>query len=343
MYRPDYYNEEELTRYLKMQQKHAWDLQKDIAWDKGIDLSRPFVALDKNSILFPRATLQEKIVISQFMGLIINSTINELEKALERSRVQCWENLLRKYPVNPELWELGEEFFADEAKHSAAFERHLDIFASTVNVTQDELRSLLPAFDRSRIEGLFRVNGLVGGHAMWWVVAAVEEESILVYRHLKRYEKDIDPLYFDLHKKHFEEESRHAAYAFIMLDIYRKRANSPLSIMTKKLDFLFSEVMQVTWVFHQMLKGFNIRKYRDRHPFFEQLYRVLPMLTELTPLEIIHTLFTRAPYISLFLNPLSNKHVNEAVKQGNCYKIPRPGLFDVKDLSYYGVKKDQAV
>ena len=101
--------------------------------------------------------------------------------------------------------------------------RFLSIFAKETNVSVSELQSLLPVLDKSKIESLFRVNGVVGGQALWWVVAAVEEESIMVYRHLHKFKKDLDPLYYELHRKHFEEETRHAAYAFLMLDLFRRR------------------------------------------------------------------------------------------------------------------------
>lgn len=326
---PDYYSEEKLKRSLEKQKEKAWDLEKDIPWEMGVDLSKPFVGLDPDAILFPHATREQKIVISQLLGLIVISTFNEFEISLERSKKECFDNLLRNYPVNPELIDLGEQFFEEESKHAKAFQRYMKLFAEEVNISYEELKSILPVVNNSAFEKLFRLNGLAGGQALWWTVAAVEEESILIYRHLKKIEDKVDPLFFHLHRKHFEEESRHASYAFIMLDLFRKRGNTPIAKVHKKLDYLFSEVLQITWVFQQMLKVKNVKKFKGRHPFFERMLEVLPMLKDYSPIEIIHTLFTRAPYISLILNPLSNKHLKKALKANDAYRIPRPDLEEV--------------
>lgn len=323
MYIPDILNEVELEKYLLQQQKHSWDLEKDISWNKGIDLSKPFVALGKDATFFPNASPEQRLVISQYVGLLINSTICELENALERSKKQCWENLVRKYPVNPEFIALGEEFFEDEKKHSEAFTKFLKMFAEETNVTLDELQSLLPVLDKSKIESLFRVNSIVGGQALWWVVAAVEEESIMVYRHMHKFKNDLDPLYYDLHRKHFEEETRHAAYAFLMLELFRRRAKGPINILAKKLDFIFSEILQITWLMKELLKLINVKKLSDRHPFYKTLESSLPMLAELSPNEIIQKLFLEAPYISMILNPRNNKNLQESINKIGSVTISR--------------------
>ena len=323
MYIPDILNETELEKYLAQQKKHAWDLEKDINWEIGVDLAKPFVTLPNDPVIFKNASPKELLVISQFLGLIINSTVCELENALERSKKECWVNLIRKYPVNPEFIALGEEFFEDEKKHSKAFMRFLSIFAKETNVSVSELQSLLPVLDKSKIESLFRVNSVVGGQALWWVVAAVEEESIMVYRHLHKFKKDLDPLYYELHRKHFEEETRHAAYAFLMLDLFRRRAKNPINLLAKKLDFIFSEIMQITWVMKELLKFINIKKFKNRHPFYETLDGVLPLLSEFTPTELIQKLFLEAPYISMILNPRNNKNIKRSLEEIGSFTIDR--------------------
>ena len=42
---------------------------------------------------------------------MINSSICELEGALERSKKQCWTDVINQYPVSPEFEELGEKTF----------------------------------------------------------------------------------------------------------------------------------------------------------------------------------------------------------------------------------------
>ncbi|MBT6325406.1 MAG: hypothetical protein HOJ35_05515 [Bdellovibrionales bacterium] len=332
MYIPDILNELDLEKYLEQQRKHAWDINKDITWNKGIDLTKPFLALGKDATFFPKATPRQRLVISQYMGLLINSTICELENALERSKTECWVNLIRKYPVNPEFIALGEEFFKDEKKHSDVFNKFLKMFAEETNVTYQELQSLLPVLDKSKIESLFRVNSIVGGQALWWVVAAVEEESIMVYKHMHKFKKNLDPLFYEIHRRHFEEETRHAAYAFLMLDLFRRRANSPVNLLAKKLDFIFSEILQITWIMKELLKLINVKKLADRHPFYKTLEEALPMISEFSPNEIIQKLFLEDPYISMILNPRNNKNLQESIDQIGSFTISR-GTPDKVDLT----------
>ncbi len=46
----------------------------------------------------------------------------------------------------------------------------------------------------------------MGGHAFWWVVAVVEEVALLIYQAVYRHRKQMDPLFYQIHRKHFEEE-----------------------------------------------------------------------------------------------------------------------------------------
>jgi hypothetical protein len=328
------YAEEELLKALRLQQKHAWNIETDINWSSGIDLSRFLLPLDKKNILFPSANDDQKLAISQFLGLLVAGAIGELEKVLIKCKVPCWENILKQYPVNPELFALGEEFMAEEEKHAAAFDRYIDMFAGAVNIEPKDLRQLLPTVNEKLISPIFKWDGLLGGMALWWVVAAVEEESIEIYKQIKPYKKSIDPLYFEVHKKHFEEEVRHSSYAFIMLDLMEKRAGSPVEKILKKVDFLVSEVMQITWTFQQLWKLNKLKKLKDHHPFFKNLSEVMVLLKDLTPFEIIHTLFTDAPYISLILNPAAHAQVQLALKQSGGLKIPRPRIKENERVSY---------
>ncbi|MEZ0370815.1 MAG: hypothetical protein ACAI44_17115, partial [Candidatus Sericytochromatia bacterium] len=122
---PSLYDDQELERYLRIQQDKAWDLEKDFPWAGGIDLKKPFAALDKQAIFFPQASYQQRVMISQYLGLVVASIISEFEVILTRLKKAAWDNHSKKYPVNPELLALGEEFFVQEHKHSQAFERFI--------------------------------------------------------------------------------------------------------------------------------------------------------------------------------------------------------------------------
>jgi hypothetical protein len=318
-----------MSQYLKRQTDNAWDLETDLPWQKGINLELPFVTLDPKDLNLKDLSAEEERTLTQYLGLVINSTFCELELSLERSRPQCWERMMVEYPSQPEMEALGENFFLEEKKHSMAFMRFLEMFAKQTNVTNEELRQILPVFDNSKIEDLFRYNGLAGGNAMWWVVASVEEESIRVYQKIAPHRSTLDPLFFEIHHKHFLEESRHSGYAFMMLELFHKRAQTPVSQMLKKLDFMFSEVMQATWILHQLTKINNVKKLQNRHPFYEILARLLPRLMNRRPWEMVEMMFLQAPYISLMLNPMSNRHIKKYVNRYDLSPFPRPSILNM--------------
>lgn len=310
MYMPNLYDEKNLLIYLAKQKKHAWDVEKDFNWNLAIDLTKEFVPLPKDFILSPYLNEQQRVLVSQLIGLMINSTICELEGALERSKKQCWLDIINQYPVSPEFEALGENFFIEEEKHSQAFDKFLEKFAAETNVTVDELKLILPTLNESKIEALFRMNSFLGGKALWMVVAAVEEESIEVYKQMKPHRDKIDPLFLALHQKHFEEETRHASFAFLMLELLEERTSTPVKMLSRYLDFIMSEVLQVSWILGELMKVVHLEKLRDRHPFYAGLANLIPLIGQFTFTDILKSLFNDAPFISLILRPGLNKHLS---------------------------------
>ena len=311
MYMPKIYDEAKILKYLQKQKKHAWDVDKNFNWGHEIDLSKEFVPLPKDFILSPHINDEQRVLVSQLVGLMINSTICELEGALERSKRQCWIDIINQYPVSPEFEALGENFFIEEKKHSVAFDRFLERFAQKTNVSVAELKQILPTLDESKIETLFRMNSFLGGKALWMVVAAVEEESIEVFKKMKPYKERIDPLFYELHKRHFEEETRHASFAFLMLELLEKRSSTPVKMMSRYIDYIMSEVLQISWILSELLKVVHLDKLKTRHPFYEELAKMVPLIGNFTFIDVLKSLFHDAPFISLILRPGLNTHLSK--------------------------------
>src|SRR5262245_58198734 len=93
------------------QRKYAFDLNADIPWQVPIDDKKHLLPLDRDAIAFPGASAEQRLALSHLMGLIINSTIAEMEGVINVMRDDAWAKSLRAYPSNPEMWELGELFF----------------------------------------------------------------------------------------------------------------------------------------------------------------------------------------------------------------------------------------
>lgn len=337
---PSIYDDQELLRRLHIQRSHAWDLERDFPWEAGIDLSKPFAALDKQAMFFPQATYSQRVVISQYLGLIVASIISEFEKILTRLKPVAWDKPIQEHPVNPEFVALGEAFFEEEHKHSLAFERYLKLFAKEVGVSEKELMATLPVFNHAYLDRLYSMNALLGGLGVWWVVAAVEEMSILIYMDLRQHADELDPLYLCLHRRHFEEEARHASFAFMMLKHLQARNRKPWARVMKKFDFIMNELLSINWLLSEIVScGPHILGLRKRHPFFQELARLLPTLLQHNPMQLVKDVFTSAPYISLLMNPADYPHVRQSLKEHQVLQLfPKRrrdyDLVSIKELGF---------
>lgn len=318
----DLYNEEKLSRLLHIQKVKGWDLEQDFNWSAGVDLSKHLLPLDNNAILFPNASAEQRLVISQFMGLIVASTIAQLEEVANRLKGPTWEKVLDKYPVNPEMYDLGEHFFEDETKHSQTFNRYIDLFAKEVNVEPGLLKEFLPSTKDSMLKHIYRLNSLAGGMAIWWLIAAVEEESILFYELIRNVKDQVDPLYYQIHRLHYEEEIRHKSYANLMLQLNKDFSKAPTALILQKIDFIIAEVLNISWTFNQLFKTKKLKQLAGKHEFFDTLSGLTDSLHGLNSFDILRTLFTTAPYISNTLNLSEHSKLKEMMKRYGAYSVP---------------------
>jgi hypothetical protein len=321
---PSLYDDRSLQKQAAVQQAHAWDIDKEIAWDSGVDLTKYFLPLDANAIAFPGLNETQRRTLSQFLGLVINATIAEMESVIDVLRVPAWESLLKKHPVNPEMWELGERFFEEEAKHSRAFNRFIDVFCASQKIRPESLRRLLPRGDGTVFLRSIRLNAEQGGFAFWWVVAAVEEVSVQIYQMMHKHEAGIDPLYFSVHRMHLEEEARHRSYAFLMLELANEIPSSFKEKVLRKTDLILAQTMTTAWVLAQLHRTFDVKHLKDEHPFFEVLSTCVGALQKVPLWKTIHRLFTQAPYISFVLNLNHQKQTLRYANRFGAWRVPLP-------------------
>jgi hypothetical protein len=294
---------ETLARQAALQRRLGWDLEADIPWHLGVDTGKYLLPLDDCNIAFPGASAEQRLALSQYMGLVVNATISEMEDALPRLKFAGWERLLRGYPVNPEMRDLGELFFDEEAKHARAFRKYLGAFSASHGLELDDVDRLLPKAFGSFFQQAITANAVAGGHAFWWVVASVEEVSVSIYQHIFKNRKTIDPLFFQLHKRHLEEEARHANYAFLMLDLAGKQPASFKKLLHRKVDFLVAQIAGGPWVVSELAKFFEVKKLKHKHPLFDVLASCVPLFESMSKPELVRRLFFAAPYVSWLMNP----------------------------------------
>jgi len=322
------FDEQKLGNQAKSQRQHAWSLEQGINWSQGIDLSRPFLPLDVDAIAFPGANKDQRLALSQWMGLVINSTVSEMESVINMLRDTAWARVLRNYPINPEMEELGVLFFEEEEKHSRAFNRYNQMFCDQAGIASEELASLLPRAWGSTFLHATLKNAEAGGGAFWWAVATVEEVSIQLYKELHQSKAKVDPLYFELHLRHLEEESRHRNYAFLMLEVMERGRRGWKQSLLAKTDLLTAQCFTTGWVLAELQKIYSVGQLRRRHPFFETLASCLPLLAKVPKWELLRRLFVSAPYLSVVLNTRHHgQTIEEAARRGTLgIPFPEPAL-----------------
>lgn len=313
-----------LALQVRRQKKHAWDLEKAIPWDTSIQTNKPLLPLDEDAIAFPGASAEQRLALSQLSGLIINSTIAEMENVIHGMKSTGWEKILKSYPVNPELWELGELFFLEEAKHALAFERYNELFCNAMGIDPEDLARLVPKAYGSLFLKAISLNAQLGGHAFWWVVGSVEEVSLLFYRQLHESRQNVDPLYYIVHQKHMEEEARHHNYAFLMLELIEQKRATFHKIFHRSTDLLLSQVFSTTWIVAELHKIFTARELRKKNPFFEVLASALPLLEKMSYVELAKKLFISAPYVSLMINTKNHPLTFQTAKNHGIPRLPLP-------------------
>lgn len=333
MYDRNLYDHKALFLQIGRQKKYAWDLETGIDWNLGVDPKKFLLPMDNDNIAFPGADQKQQLALSQLLGLIINSTIAEMEDVITKLKDTAWKQVLRSYPVGPEMWELGQLFFEEEAKHSLAFSRYIDVFCKQMGIRRETLDLILPKAYGSLFLKAITTNAKMGGHAFWWVVGAVEEVSIELYKEIHKHKDKIDPLYYDVHVKHMEEESRHHNYAFLMLDLIDKRRMNWQRYLHKKMDLLFAQACSTGWIIAELGKVFEAKKYKDEHPFFETIASCEPLFKNLSWPELAKRLFISAPYISLVLNTKNHKLTTWTAEKLGTFSFPFPTPRDIETFS----------
>jgi hypothetical protein len=320
--RPD--DEVELARLLERQRRLAWDFEKAVPWEQGIDLERYFVPLDKDALIFPGASPEQRLAISQYLGLVIAQTFGEMETALVSAKELVWERNIKRWPVNPEFEAFGLQFFSEEEKHSRMFKRFLRSFALQTGIAPEELSGILPIVPGTVLHRALKLNTDAGGHALWWVLTLVEEVSVLIYKQLRPFKGQVDPLYFALHRRHFEEEVRHSPYSIWMLDHLYRHSRFPVGLVFRKTDLALAQALEIVWTFSSLCRVLKARSLRRKHPFYAALASCTPLLLRQSPVRAIQKLFVNAPYVSLLLNPRTCSGYQSLISRLHAVPLPTP-------------------
>lgn len=323
------YNEEKLARLKNRQVQHGYDIDEVIPFSSTIDLRKPLVPLDEDALFFPGASREQRLAISQAMGLVICASTYEMEDALIRLKSECWESIHRAYPVSPEFVDLGERFFEEEEKHSSTFKRYVEIFAKQSGIDVEDLNRLLPKVEGTKSEIFLKRNMQHHGQVFWWIVASVEQQFLAIYHAIHPFQKGLDPLYFQIHRKHFEEEALHASFPHLMLDLLTERNKSFLNRLRCKFDLATSQALQLGWSISSLSRFRYVTELKNKHPFFEVLASCLPLFEKLPKHVTFWKLMTHAPYVSGLVNPTASRNILRYADRKGALVLPFPKIEQV--------------
>lgn len=328
------YNEAFIHRLYKNQVDHGWDLENDFAWSAGIDHNSFFAPLDENAVLLPGASASERKIISQVLGLVIASAIYELEESLLRLKGKTWNKDIKTFPVNPEFEAWGELFYQEEIKHSLSFKRYVEMFAHDLGIDYTDLQNILPVVENSMAEKCINHLCKSGSYSYWWLAIIVEQEFLHMFRIMESCKAIMDPLYYDLHFKHYEEEKRHASFPYFVLELLFDRDDRLLSKVHQKMDLAICQSLMATWTIGSLQKLENAKKLKDKHPFFADLAKIIDTYGKNSWVEIIWKLFTQTPYVSSLIHPRSHKAVENLASQKSALILNFPSLKEEKLTTY---------
>jgi len=288
-----------------------FDFDGGIPWQKGLDFSRGLLPVDQDSEFFSSLEDNEKHAASWALGLLAASAIKEHEQILNELRPIA-------YPENEAQ---GLKFFLEEAVHSAAYQRFLDMAAASLNLTKDELSSFLPKFRKSSLPAiLYALEGKLGGNAIWWAVAATEEESIRLFQKISPHREETDEVFYSLNHLHFLEESRHSSFSYQM--IYTKKG--PLKNFLRKFSFGTSRILQTLWLFQELNSFKKVKLLRHRHPILENMAKVSEKLEALSFVEKMNLVLKDISYTRMMTRPELHPRLRRALEKEKIFILKLP-------------------
>ena len=148
----------------------------------------------------------------------------------------------------------------------------------------------------------------LGGYTFWWIVAQAEQVFLQIYHSLRPCADILEPLYYDLHRKHFEEEARHAHFPYLMLALMSSRGHGMYSPMHVRADFAIAELVQTAWTVTSMARTRRIQGLKSKHPLFGALASVYPLL-EKNRCHASCGAWSHPPYVSGLANPSGHKKI----------------------------------
>ena len=293
-----------------LQTAKSWDPEQDLDWST-LNPQRALLPLSQGLSSALDLSEAEQLALSQLAGLMAAQSISQHEKVLDVVRHDSWSLPAQKFKMDADLCALGEEFFRDEQKHAETFARYVTLFAANQKIPYADLSKILPVFrPQSWLTKLMTLNSILGGRAVWWLVMLTEEESLSIFRILKAHAEKTDPLYFNVHRLHYEEEVRHMSYAPHMLNFLKlAHAKSQFAAFFQKFDFIQTYVLHMIWIISQVLRLRHLKKYQGENPFMQRLKSTYEKSRKIPLHKLLRLMYTELPWFRQLLFPIRHQSI----------------------------------
>jgi len=319
------------TRLVDLMRRKAWDLDGDFDWDAPIDVDKPLIPLAEVDRMFPGLDVDEQRTLSQLFGIMAAAIFSDAEVFLSHTRDALWPDFRRLFAAHPHLLTLGEQFFDEERKHAAMFERYVDRWLATRGLDPQRMRATRARFVDSWQRRVIQRNAARGGLAFWWIVLLAEEESPLIYRHLEASPDEVEPLYLRCHRKHFEEEARHATFAYTAMAYLADRMSPRERAWRRRVDVPLCQVLQLSFLAQAMLHQRRAMQSAPPHPWTQAVRAAMTKVEALPPAHLFRVLFREPTLIGPFLNFRFHASMVEMATTRQLWSLPLPAVTAVAE------------
>lgn len=212
--------------------------------DAHIDLARPFLCPSVVPLGYTEAwaglSPEQALRANQITGLCFNELITFFETAFAPAVLAA----LRRKAVSEELADCLRHFLADEARHSAMFQRLNRLSAPAWYERSPSHLLRVPPHVRAVMGWLARHPEMFPG--MLWIMLALEEHSIEVSRRCASASGELEPHWAAVYSAHLEDEVRHVQVDYHLIECFQqappgwlRRANA-LLVRTAIARFLLA-------------------------------------------------------------------------------------------------------
>lgn len=315
-----------LRTLVSLMRRKAWDLDRDFDWDAPIDVARPLVPLAQVDRMFPGLEDDERLALSQLLGILVAYVFSDAERFLSATRDRLWTDFARLFAGHPALLDLGTQFFDEERKHAEMFLRYNTRWLTAQGLDAEEFLARQPRFVDSWQHRVIQRNAGHGGLAFWWLVLLAEEESPLIYQHLEDAAGEIEPLYLRVHRKHFEEEARHATFAYTAMAFLADRAPRGRRALHRRTDVVLAQLLQWSFMAGTVLHGRRARRDAPRHPWLTTVERAMTKVERLPARHLYRVLLREPTLLGPFLNYRFHENMVEMVRTRGLWSCPLPAV-----------------